>query len=223
MFCVNKDWMLCLWGTKNKINYTQRSKRVLDIGELPTLSGAFGKIPIMCYQTWASQGGIFTNAVQMMTIPRLNACVFWVYMQTGLSWEFCFSHCQLPFFLLLTQSSWACSTLALQPLHFFINWVLYDALPFHTWLPTFLSGIFCCSFGFPLLFILLLFKANISRPLLFFPENALCSLWIPCVFYFVDIHSFFLTFVLPITIFRKDTKISEPFIFVNNHTCFHPS
>lgn len=43
---------------------------------------------------------------------------------------------------------------------------------------------------------ILLFKAIISRLLPLFPENTLCSLWIACVFYFVDIRRFLLASVL---------------------------
>lgn len=42
----------------------------------------------------------------------------------------------------------------------------------------------------------LLFKTTISRPLPFFPDNTLCSLWIACVFYFVDIRRLLLASVL---------------------------
>lgn len=105
----------------------------------------------------------------------------------------------LPFFLLLTPSAWAVSIPALQLLHCPINWVFQDASSCHVWLPTFLSGTFCCSFCFPLHYVSL----GQTFPGLSHPSQRMLCVHSEWPDFSVDIHWLLLASVLHRNYFQE--------------------
>lgn len=111
-----------------------------------------------------------------------------------LSREFCFSYCPTVFLLLTQQLETAPPRLLSS---FTTSVTEFSKMP-----SLFTSGYQLSFLEFSIVASVLLcmstllFRTTISRPLPFFPENTLCSLWIACVFYSVDIRRLLLASVL---------------------------